>query len=98
MRYGTHRHAMGTNIGVVSAILSNRSRNKMVVFVQLIQNVSKLWNRWGSQRKEKTLILMEYYRINGVDLAESQIECNSYLATYFSRCSTVSYSYLSQQR
>ena len=30
---------------------------------------------------EKTLILMKCYRINGIDLAESQLEHNSYLTT-----------------
>ena len=37
--------------------------------------------RYRLHWEEKTLISMEYYRINEVDLAESQLEHNSYLTT-----------------
>ena len=47
--HAANGRATGTDTGVASAILSNRSQSKMVVFVrQEIQDVSTFWNKCGS--------------------------------------------------
>lgn len=48
-------------------------------FGETVENVSKFWNRCGSHWEEKTLVSMEYYRINGV--TQRQIRVYATVAT-----------------